>query len=223
VTGTWAVIPVKPLEQAKSRLLTDLQAAECALLSQAMFRDVLHALEAARGIDGITVLTHDDTVARLTLQMGHVVIPDENAELNLGLDAAAHRIAGLGADRMLVIPADIPTITSKDIEQLLREHTSGLGLCPAIRDGGTNALLVSPPDAIEFHFGADSARRHLDAAQQRGINSSHLLIPAFSHDIDTADDLVRLSQQQVDCHTVHYLRSSGIFARLGLKPARISA
>ena len=40
----WALIPVKRLEQAKSRLASVLQPEECAMLSRAMLMDVLAAL-----------------------------------------------------------------------------------------------------------------------------------------------------------------------------------
>jgi 2-phospho-L-lactate guanylyltransferase len=187
-----------------------------------MFMDVLTAIEGATGIDHIAVLTNDDQVAKLSSQLGHEVIRDNN-ELCDGLNMAAELIAERGGQTVLVIPGDIPTITSADIEALLQKHTGGLSLCPAIRDGGTNAMVCSPPQAISFQFGKDSARKHLEAAAECGIHQQRLATPAFFRDIDIPEDLLWLSTQQSGSNTLMFLRQSGIFARLGPDIAGASA
>jgi len=228
MSGTWALVPVKTPEHSKTRLASVLQPQECASLSRAMFLDVLNALGAAAGITHIAVLTNDDEVAEIVAQLGHEVIRDQHGgELSKGLNAAARYIADQGADVMLVIPGDIPTISPQDIEQLLKRHLElekgGLSLCPAIRDGGTNALVCSPPDALPFQFGVDSAQRHLDIAEQHGLHTMRLPMQAFFRDIDIPDDLVWLSHQDSDSNTLRFLRQSGIFARLSPGLAEASA
>jgi 2-phospho-L-lactate guanylyltransferase len=215
MSETWALLPVKKPETSKTRLLSVLQPQECAMLSRAMFMDVLTAVEATSGITHVAVLTNDDDVAALTTQLGHEVIRDNSAtELCDGLTAAAAQLAKSGATSLLILPGDLPTITANDLEQLLDQHSDGLSLCPAIRDGGTNALICSPPDAIKFQYGTNSAQRHLDTAAAQSINSQRLTIAAFFRDIDVAEDLLWLSSQPADTHTVRFLRQSGIFARL---------
>jgi 2-phospho-L-lactate guanylyltransferase len=212
----WALIPVKSLARAKTRLAKVLQPPECALLSQAMLLDVLTAMEQARGIDRIAVLTSDPLVAELAAKLGHRVIADvDEGELSDGLNAAVRQIAAAGARSVLVMPGDMPTVTAADIEQLLERHKGGLSICPAIRDGGTNALMCSPPDAIPFQFGTDSASKHLAAAEQRDIQNDRLRMHAFFRDIDTPDDLTWLAGQETAAHTLHFLREAGIMARLG--------
>jgi 2-phospho-L-lactate guanylyltransferase len=228
MSGIWALVPVKTPEHSKTRLASVLQPQECASLSRAMFMDVLNALGAAAGIAHIAVLTDDDEVAKLTKQLGYEVIRDQyGGKLCEGLNAAAKHIADQGADAMLVIPGDIPTISSQDIEQLLKHHLElkkgSLSLCPAIRDGGTNALVCSPPDAMPFQYGVDSARRHLDIAEQHGLHTKRLPMQAFFRDIDIPDDLVWLSHQDCDSNTMRFLRQSGIFARLSPGLAEASA
>jgi len=90
-----------------------------------------------------------------------------------------------------------------------------LSICPAIRDGGTNALVCSPPDAMPFQFGSDSARKHLEEAAVRGMPNARLRMHAFFRDIDTPDDLVWLAGQKNGINTVRFLQQSGIAARLG--------
>jgi 2-phospho-L-lactate guanylyltransferase len=224
MTDIWALVPVKSPEQSKTRLASVLQPQECAMLSRAMFMDVLAALDATKGITHIAVLTSDKEVAALADQLGHEVIQDNSGgQLCDGLNEAARYIVDQGAAAMLIIPGDIPTVTPQDIEELLKAHQPGLSLCPAIRDGGTNALVCSPPNAIPFQFGDDSARRHIETAEERGLNAARLPMHAFFRDIDIPDDLIWLSRQGAGGNTVRFLRQSGIFARLGPGLAGASA
>ena len=111
------------------------------------------------------------------------------------LNSAAQHIAELGAKTLLIVPADMPTISAHDIDELLERHTSGLSICPAIRDGGTNALVCSPPNAMPFQFGPDSARRHIDEAARRNVPHARIAMHAYFRDIDTPDDLAWLASQ----------------------------
>ena len=221
MTEVWALVPAKCPAQAKSRLRSVLLPDECALLSKAMLRDVLAALKAADTVDSVAVLTDDDDVAGFVEATGHHVIRDESDNLCTSLDHAAAELARRGAGTLLVLPADMPTLSSADIDSLVQRHSSGLSLCPAIRDGGTNALICSPPDAVPFCFGVQSAARHLDVAAARGLPAARLALPAFFRDIDLPDDLIWLNAQTAGAHTQEYLRRSGLSARLG--PATMSA
>lgn len=57
---------------------------------------------------------------------------------------------------------------------------------------GTNALLLSPPDAIAPAFGAGSCARHVAAARSAGATCRVLTLPSIALDLDTADDLEAL-------------------------------
>jgi 2-phospho-L-lactate guanylyltransferase len=79
------------------------------------------------------------------------------------------------------------------LRQLLksaRENT--VLIVAAARDGGTNGLLMSPPAAIGFHFGPDSALRHLEAAIRAGVTAEIVDLPTFARDIDEPEDLAML-------------------------------
>jgi 2-phospho-L-lactate guanylyltransferase len=212
----WALIPVKSPGRSKTRLASVLQPQECAKLSRAMFMDVLAAMDAADKVCDIAVLTNDDEIAAIAQGLGHRVLPDRSeGELCDGLNTAARKLAELGAETVLIVPGDLPTITSTDIDLLLQRHPGGLSICPAIRDGGTNALVCSPPDALPFQFGKDSARKHLEQAAKRGMETTRLPMQPFFRDIDTPDDLNWLAAQQSNSNTVRFLHESGIAARLG--------
>ncbi|HJP04236.1 MAG: 2-phospho-L-lactate guanylyltransferase [Gammaproteobacteria bacterium] len=217
MSDVWALVPVKAPEQSKSRLLSVLQPDECAMLSRSMLMDVLGALGDSRSISRICVLTDDAEVAGLVSQLGHYVIADDAAgDLCESLDNAVRFICAEGASSVFVMPGDIPTVTSADIDALLEKHSGGLSLCPAIRDGGTNAIVCTPPDALPFQYGEDSARRHLELAAQLGITAERLAIPAFFRDIDLPEDLAWLLTQESGSNTIRFLHRSGIAARLNM-------
>jgi 2-phospho-L-lactate guanylyltransferase len=135
-------------------------------------------------------------------------------DLNQNLGRAAAELAH-GADTLLVVPADVPCIAPGDVEALLAAHRGGVTLVAARRDGGTNALALTPPDAIPFLFGPQSARRHLEAARQRGIRAASHGLEAFACDIDTPEDLRGLCTDRRGAgHARRYLENSGICARL---------
>jgi 2-phospho-L-lactate guanylyltransferase (CobY/MobA/RfbA family) len=57
------------------------------------------------------------------------------------------------------------------------------------RDNGTNALALRPPEAVDMHFGRDSADAHRTAALAAGIEIVELDLERLAYDIDSADDL----------------------------------
>lgn len=221
MTPVWALVPAKSPERSKTRLQSVLQPDERAGLSEAMLRDVLAALDAAQNIAGVAILTDSDAIAATAQRDGYAVVRDCSSNFCTALDSAAAELAKRGAAGVLVMPADMPTIRAGDIDALIRRHDGGVSLCPAIRDGGTNALLCTPPTAVPFCFGNDSAHKHLEAASAGGIEHARLALPAFFRDIDLPDDLVWLNSQHGAPHTLDFLRQSGISARLG--PAYLSA
>ena len=58
---------------------------------------------------------------------------------------------------------------------------------------GTNALLLSPPDAIAPSFGPGSRARHEEAARAAGVAVALEEPPSLVLDVDTPEDLAELS------------------------------
>jgi 2-phospho-L-lactate guanylyltransferase (CobY/MobA/RfbA family) len=62
---------------------------------------------------------------------------------------------------------------------------------PAIGRGGTNALYISPPDAISLHFGQDSLDAFRREAEAKGVNFAVHHSEALALDLDEPEDLDR--------------------------------
>lgn len=211
----WALVPVKPLDQAKTRLASALSATERAELARHMMRDVLRVLSAMPALAGIALLTRDAGVAAAAREFQCRVLPeDPGKDMCANLDTAAADLAADGAGTLMIVPADLPLLTPRDLEALLAGHREGVTVVPAAADGGTNALVLTPPDAGPCQFGPDSARRHVAAARLRGFAAALLPLPGFARDIDTVDDVRWLCEQPAGSAAREYLDASGICARL---------
>jgi 2-phospho-L-lactate guanylyltransferase len=220
----WAVVPVKLLERTKRRLIPLLSSDERESLACAMLQDVLSALMRARSLAGLLVITGDAKAAAIAHAAGAVVLPDtENAGTTAAVTQAAQHLIRMGRSGMLVIPADLPSITSSDIDTIAAAHRSApsVTLVRAIADGGTNALACSPPDAIPFCFGDDSLRRHRDAATRRAIEPQILKLESIGQDIDRPDDLAMFIARPSPTQTYACLVAHGIAERL--KPETLSS
>ncbi len=190
-----AIVPVKHLEHAKMRLSSVLSPSERRVLVLAMLGDVLHALRAAPAVAHVSVISRDSTVLHAAAQHGAEAIVDRMHGLNEALTQAAMHVAARGAEALLVLPADLPLVTPRDVDALV----AVLGTEPSVvfaasRDGGTNALLVRPPLALPFLYGANSLARHMEAAQQRGVRVEIVQSPGLTLDVDQPDDLTLLAE-----------------------------
>ncbi|MEZ0152975.1 MAG: 2-phospho-L-lactate guanylyltransferase [Candidatus Reddybacter sp.] len=233
------VIPVKSFKQAKKRLASVLTVRQRSELTKHMLEDVLTSLGAMTEVARITVVTSDSEVKSWlrnhTLGFGSALkvcdpkqaqIPadsplsaqDMSAEVGLchAYCVAAVELLTRGADTMLFLPADIPLLATADIQALLAKHSQpGVSLAVAGADGGTNALLVSPPDIIAPAFGERSCQRHIARAREQGLEPNVITSPGLGLDIDTVEDIRALLASGKDCATLRYLHESGITGELG--------
>ncbi|MGV3652813.1 MAG: 2-phospho-L-lactate guanylyltransferase [Noviherbaspirillum sp.] len=192
IPSLWAVVPVKPFAQAKTRLAPVLAPAGRALLARAMLEDVLAALAASPALAGILVVTGDADAEAIARLAGAEVLADRlNDGITAAVAAAARHLALAGCGGMLVVPADLPLLTPEDVELVARAHrgSPAVTMVAASNDGGTNALACSPPDAMAFSYGNGSFRRHWNEAESRGIAPRLLRLPRFGLDIDRPEDL----------------------------------
>jgi 2-phospho-L-lactate guanylyltransferase len=129
------------------------------------------------------------------------------APLNAALDQAAATAAAGGATALLALPADLPLVTAVDIEALSAHWPAQPSVVLAgTPDGGTGALLRSPPAAIPAAFGPDSLRAHLRAARERRVHARLVWRPNLALDVDSPADLERLfAHPAVGVHTAAWL------------------
>ena len=187
----WAIIPVKPLKRAKSRLAAALPPDARYELAQAMFRHVLSVALSARSVTGALVISRDTKALTIAREMGAKTLQEgADSNLNPALLRATMVVRTWRADAVLVLPADLPFITDEDIEGMAAlSLDSSIVIATDSAQDGTNALLVRPPGAIEYAYGAGSYARHVAQAQAAGMSARRYDSPRTRLDIDVPDDL----------------------------------
>jgi len=208
--ATWAIVPVKSLEQAKQRLAGVLPVDARRKLMLVMLEDVLATLRRVERVEPVLVVTPDATVAALAANAGAGVLREASDQ---GHSAAA--IAGFtyaqshGAVRALTLPADAPLVTAAELDALIEADAVSarphLTLVPSHDGDGTNGFLVSPPDLLQPSFGPGSFARHLAHAAARKIECRVQHLPGLALDIDEPRDLARLMEQKRGCARYDFL------------------
>lgn len=189
-----AIIPVGTFEGAKSRLGGSLDAEERHdLVDGLLARTVETALAVAR-LDDVLVISPDRAVLARAAGLGARTMLQRSDGLRAGLAEARQDVVAGGADAVLVLPIDLPFVSTAAIDALLDAlPASGPAVVlVADRHGtGTNALVLRPPDGIDFAFGPGSRGAHSDLARAAGAPYLEIESP-LSFDLDTPDDLVLL-------------------------------
>ena len=193
-----ALIPIGAIDGAKSRLGAVLDAEERRDLALRLARGTIRAAVATPGIDETIVVTPDDEVRELALREGARPLRQRSRGLNDGLREARDEAIAAGADAVLVLPIDIPHVSPELLAPLVAEALGASGplvaVVPDRHDRGTNALLLAPPDVIDFCFGGDSKSAHVEAARAKGARVEVLDGP-LTLDLDTPEDLL-LAQEE---------------------------
>jgi 2-phospho-L-lactate guanylyltransferase len=176
----WAVVPVKETAEAKQRLAALVPAHLRAGLALSMLEDVLDVLAAVRTLAAIA--------------------------------AAAKILAAERRGGMLQVPADIPLISAQEITMLVDRHrpAPSFTIVPAHDERGSNAVMVSPPDAVPLTFGDDSFHPHLDAARRHGIDPQIVKLPGIGLDIDTPEDLRAFARLNSTTRTQAFIDRIGL-------------
>jgi 2-phospho-L-lactate guanylyltransferase len=192
----WAVVPVKDTGDAKQRLAPAMPPELRQALALAMLEDVLAALAEAVGLAGGVLVTTDAAASALAARYGFSTMSDGAADGHTGaVTAAARRLAADGRAGMLTVPGDIPLVTAAEVGRLVAAHrpAPSFTIAPSHDEKGSNAILMSPPDAVPLRFGDDSFFPHLAAARARGIAPTVLHLPGIALDIDNPADLAHFA------------------------------
>jgi 2-phospho-L-lactate/phosphoenolpyruvate guanylyltransferase len=179
------LIPLKRLDDAKSRLAGVLTAEERSALMLELLEGVLAAAEEA-DLGPITIVSAEPSVPDLAARFD-----DRGLAWNDALAAAMREV--VAEPVAAVVSADLPRVTAEDIQALVAATPDrGLAVARAL-DGGTNAVSMRPPGAVMTHFGEhQSAAVHAQATAAAGLAARIVDIPGLAFDVDTPADLEEL-------------------------------
>jgi 2-phospho-L-lactate guanylyltransferase len=192
-----AILPVKRFAAAKQRLGAGFDEERRMPLIEAMLSDVLEAIAAARMVERTIVVTGEAAASEMATAAGAAVIDDpgdagQPEATLLGIAAAG----AAGAASVVLLPGDCPLLDPRELDRLLTGVPDRyVAIVPDRHGTGTNALVLSPPDAIRPAFGEGSCERHVEAARAAGVPFGIERLDSLALDIDTPADIVALTRE----------------------------
>jgi 2-phospho-L-lactate guanylyltransferase len=196
--STWvAVVPVKPLGAAKTRLRGAVPQPSHPGLVLAMARDTVAATLACPAVQRLVAVCDDPLVRAALVGAGATCLPDTpaaglNAALTFGARAA-------GGAPVVALTADLPAMRPADLAAALAE-AARLGrraFVPDLEGSGTVLLAAPAGVALDPHFGPGSAAAHLRSGAVR-LDGDW---PSLRRDVDTAADLDAAADLGLGAHT----------------------
>jgi len=191
-----AVLPVKRFGEAKRRLASGVEDERREALVAAMLEDTLEAIGGSRSIERTIVVTGDPRAQQIVAASSAEVLPDPADEGHVVAALAGIARAEVdGATCVALLPGDCPLLDPKELDRLLTGIPSSfVAVVPDRHGTGTNALVLSPPDAIQPAFGEGSCARHVAAAREADIPFAVEELPSLALDLDTPADVVALTR-----------------------------
>ena len=204
--SVWTIVPVKPLAEAKSRLAPILTTSERASVALNLLKHTLQVLQElvkAKKSAGTLVVSSDPYILNEAEKLSALTLlqtrdgseAKDNEALNRDLQVATNwAITKLKATRLLILPADLPWLTSFDISELLSLEYKAI-LAPDRVRLGTNALVLPAQIALSFaySFGENSFKLHQEQLSRRGVPYGVVYLDNLAFDLDQAEDLAQLT------------------------------
>jgi 2-phospho-L-lactate guanylyltransferase len=188
----WAIVPVKPLGRAKSRLADELMPDQREQLATDLLARTVRLLVPLSQIRGVLVISRDTKALAMVRDLGANTVQESGTpELNHALLRATQVLRAWHANAVLVVPADIPLLAAEDVEEMVqrgRYHNSVV-IAPDRHESGTNLLFIRPPGLIPYAFGENSFSEHQRLAAEAGANISVYRSERAALDVDWPDDL----------------------------------
>lgn len=189
------VVPIKPPESAKSRLV-DLPAATRRELAAAFARDALESMLGSPHVDQVIVIGDTDIPQAMVGDRLHL-----HPDPGLGLAAAIDAGLALCQDSAptAVVVADLPALRTDEITRALESgwlHRMSV-ICDRAGTGST-MLMGQHRSDLRPRFGERSRAAHVAAG---AIDLVDLDVPGLRCDVDTAVDLWDARRLGVGRHT----------------------
>jgi 2-phospho-L-lactate/phosphoenolpyruvate guanylyltransferase len=190
-----AVIPMKSLHSAKSRLSNILTAQQRKNLAMYLLDATIKELKKSNFISEIIIVSNDKALKQYSCINNLRFIKDSDEGVNQAVILADKYCIDKGINANIVIPQDLPFISAKEIDKICtisNKYHKCIIICPSKRFDGTNVLFRKPPDVIKTHYDNNSYMNHLKEAYKFKIPVESLDIVKLRFDLDTKEDLLEL-------------------------------
>jgi 2-phospho-L-lactate guanylyltransferase len=193
VSITFAIVPVKPFDEGKSRLNVVLESSRRAQFNGELFDRTVAKLVIFPGAAQTIVVSRSETVLEQARRAGMVAVTEIGDALNDALSLASEVARERGATTIVVVPTDLPLIDASLLERVVSKASAEKTcvLAPDELRQGTNLLVITPPDDTIFQFGDRSFEKHKILAKSRGYSVKIVDDARLAFDIDNPADYER--------------------------------
>ena len=201
---TSILIPMRSLNEGKTRLSNLLSSESKAKLVKFLFTQLLEKLKTLKSAlpfiySDILVITPCNEVEKISKEFDIKILKEQN--LN-GLNSALRKGLSWSVenfhDSSLIIPGDIIDPDSEDIKKILemgKNARDRMIICPST-DFGTNALFLTLPTKMDMKFGPNSFFEHQKEAAKQAIETIVAPLDSLKDDLDTEKDLKILKNKK---------------------------
>jgi 2-phospho-L-lactate guanylyltransferase len=110
-------------------------------------------------------------------------------------DAVAAALVQAGEGAVVIVNADLPCATSRDVFALLGAMPAGGMALVRAEDGTTNALALAAGWLFAPLYGPGSADRFAERARRLGVEAVEVDLPNLADDVDELADLERIEDR----------------------------
>lgn len=198
---TFAILPVKRFENAKTRLSSILDIDDRIHLSSLMLEDTVKILSSVRSLNQVVIVSADKRAEEMATKYGVTFLREEKEKgVNSAVALADLYSTREAAEASVVIPQDLPLLDPIEVSKACQQaenESRCIVICPSLRYDGTNMLLRKPPTVIATFYDNDSYNMHVKAALKLGIPVKGLFSKSIMYDIDTPEDAQQLIKEEV--------------------------
>jgi 2-phospho-L-lactate/phosphoenolpyruvate guanylyltransferase len=209
---TYAIVPVKRFENAKTRLSSILDLDDRIRLSSLMLEDTVKILSSVPSLTQVLIISANKRAEEIATKHGVNFLREEKEKgVNSAVALADSYCIKKAADATVVIPQDLPLLDAFEVSracELAENESKCIVICPSLRYDGTNMLLRKPPSVIDTFYDTDSYNMHVKAAIKLGIPIKRLFSKTVMYDIDTPEDALQLTKEEaVAARSLEFIKS----------------
>ncbi|MGE3905555.1 MAG: 2-phospho-L-lactate guanylyltransferase [Reyranellaceae bacterium] len=191
----YAVVPVKIMAHAKTRLAPALSFARRLRLARELLHHTLSVLARYPGPTRTIVVSPDAGVLRLARSRGMIALPQTaHGGINRAVSLGCRHARSRGAVAVLTVPIDLPLLSAGSLRRFARPSAEPvIRVAPDRSGAGTNALYMQPVRVDFSRFGDGSFRRHRARSAELGLREEIEHHPELAFDVDVPEDLALLA------------------------------
>lgn len=205
------IVPVKG-GRYKSRLSRSIGPMERSELSTLLLKDLLRTIAGAGLISDTFVVSSSANMREVARSLDAKAVPEKrDSGVNSAVQAAVSSLDGYRD--FLILPSDLPLLTSSDVRKALSLKRAGMDvvISPSASFDGTNLLMIDRSHSIELSYDNNSFWNHVRISAASGFSMAVYTSRGVMLDVDTERDVREILQTRVHTKSTSFLRDRSRF------------